>query len=83
VLPRAVAAFGCGAKVNAGDRWVVIGTGLFPVAGDVQAADSERRHLTSGGARMQGEFHFSDADRGAPVRHDYHVTWDLRRRSDP
>ena len=83
VLPRAVGAFACGSKVNAGDRWVVIGSGLFHDQGDVHAADTEVRRLESGGSRMRGEYRFSDASQGRPVRHDYRVSWDLRRSTEP
>jgi hypothetical protein len=83
VLPRAIGAFACGSKRNAGDRWVVVGTGLFPVQGDVDAADTETRRLDSGGSRMRGEYRFSDQAQGRPVRHDYHVTWELTRHEEP
>jgi hypothetical protein len=79
VLPRAVAAFACGTRRNAGDRWVVVGSGLFHPQGDVHAADPEARRLEAAGAVMRGSYTFSDASRGQPVRHDYKVTWDLRR----
>ena len=82
VLPRAIGAFACGNKRNAGDRWVVIGAGLFHPAGDIHAADARPRLLESGGSRMQGSYEFSDASRGLPVRHDYHVKWDLRRHEE-
>jgi hypothetical protein len=83
VLPRAIGAFACGDKVNAGDRWVVVGTGLFQATGDVRAADGESRRLESDGSRMRGEFRFSDSDRGGQVRHDYRVRWNLERLLEP
>ena len=79
VLPRAVGAFACGSKKNAGDRWVIVGSGLFHPEGDIDAADQEPRLLQAAGARMRGSYSFSDASRRQPVRHDYKVTWDLRR----
>jgi hypothetical protein len=79
VLPRAVGAFACGTKKNAGDRRIIVGTGLFHPDGDIEAADRESRLLGDGGARMHGAYSFSDAYRRQPVRHDYKVTWDLRR----
>jgi len=81
VLPRAVAAFACGNKRNAGDRWVVLGSGLFHPAGDIDAADVEVRVLQSSGTRMGGSYSFSDASRHQAARHDYAVTWDLRRQA--
>jgi hypothetical protein len=80
VLPRAIGAFACGTKRNAGDRWVIVGTGLFHPAGDIDAADRELRLLDTAGTRMRGSYAFSDASRRQAVRHDYKVTWDLRRR---
>ncbi len=79
VLPRAIGAFACGNKKDAGDRWVVVGSGLFHPAGDIDAADHEVRLLGATGTRMRGSYAFSDASRRQPVRHDYKVTWDLRR----
>lgn len=75
VLPRAIGAFACGNKRNAG----VVGSGLFHPAGDIDAADHEVRALEATGTRMRGSYTFSDASRRQPVRHDYKVTWDLRR----
>ena len=83
VLPRAVGAFACGSKVNARDRQVVIGSGLFEVPGEVDAADTESRRVTSGGSVVQGEYRSSDAARKGAVRHDYHVRWHLRKRVSP
>ncbi len=83
VLPRAVGAFACGNKRNAGDRWVIVGSGLFHPAGDIDAADRELRLLETAGTRMRGSYEFSDASRRQPVRHDYKVTWDLRRQVRP
>jgi hypothetical protein len=83
VLPRAVGAFACGSKVNARDRQVVIGTGLFEVLGEVDAADAEARTLQANGSAMRGEYRSSDAARGGPVRHDYNVRWHIQRHSTP
>ena len=83
VLPRAVGAFACGTKKNAGDRWVVVGSGLFHPAGDVDAADRVVRSPEAAGTRMRGSFSFSDVSQHRAVRHDYRVTWDLRRRVQP
>ena len=79
VLPRAVGAFACGSKRNAGNRQVIVGSGLFHPEGDIDAADRESRLLQDAGARMRGSYSFSDAFRRQAVRHDYKVTWDLRR----
>lgn len=81
VLPRAISAFACGTKKNVGDRWVIVGSGLFHPAGDIDAADSQIRALEAGGTRMRGSYVFTDASRRQPVRHDYSVTWDLRRQA--
>jgi hypothetical protein len=79
VLPRAVGAFACGSKKNVGDRRVIVGAGLFHPEGDIDAADRESRLLQDAGARMRGSYSFSDAFRRQAVRHDYKITWDLRR----
>jgi hypothetical protein len=78
-----VGAFACGTKKNAGDRWVIVGSGLFHPAGDVDAADSVVRSPEAAGTRMRGSFSFSDASQRRAVRHDYRVTWDLRRQVQP
>jgi len=83
VLPRAIGAYACGTKRNAGDRWVIVGSGLFHPAGDIDAADSALRVLEATGTRMRGSYAFSDASRRQPVRHDYKVTWDLHRQVQP
>ena len=83
VLPRAIGAFARGAKRNAGDRWVIVGSGLFHLAGDIDAADSALRVLEATGTRMRGSYAFSDGSRRQPVRHDYKVTWDLHRQAQP
>jgi hypothetical protein len=83
VLPRAAGAFACGTKKNAVDRRVVLGSRLFYPDGEIDAADTEPRLLESGGSRMQGSYEFSDVRRGGPVRHDYHVKWELRRHVEP
>jgi hypothetical protein len=83
VLPRAIGAFACGNKRNAGDRWVIVGSGLYHPSGDIDAADAEPRVLLAGSTRMRGSYAFSDAARHQPVRHDYNVKWDLQRQVKP
>jgi hypothetical protein len=81
VLPRAVAAFACGSKPNKKDRWVVIGLGLFHPAGDIDTSDRSVRAMTAAGDEMLGSFESVDpAYKGGPIRHEYKVSWHLRRR---
>ena len=79
VLPRAVGAFACGNKKNTRDRWVVLGSGLFHPAGNIETADPTVRPLGPGGSRMEGSYKSTDAPRGDPVRHDYDLKWNLQR----
>jgi hypothetical protein len=82
VLPRAVGAYACGSKRNARDRWVVVGSGLFHPAGEIDTTDVTPRNIKEG--RMAGAFESVDpAYLGSPVRHEYHVTWNLERRVEP
>lgn len=82
VLPRAIGAFACGRKRNAGDRRVGIGAGLFQA--DVEVADAQPRSLEDDGSRMRGAYqerherNYSASPQHL-VRYEFNVKWDLRR----
>ena len=82
VLPRAIGAFACGRKRNAGDRRVGIGAGLFQA--DVEVADAQPRSLEDDSSRMRGAYqerHERNYSAGPQhlVRYEFNVKWDLRR----
>jgi hypothetical protein len=82
VLPRAIGAYACGNKRNAGDRRVSIGTGLFPA--DVEVEDAESRSLEGNASRMRGAYqdrHSRNYSASAQhrVRYEFNVEWDLHR----
>jgi len=82
VLPRAIGAFACGSKSNAGDRRVGIGSGLFDA--DVEVADPQSRLLGDGAFTMQGAYvvrqkrNYSASPQHL-VRYEFKVKWDLHR----